>query len=94
MGEVWLAHDVALGRDLAVKVLPIGSDADPAMVERFGREARIMASLQHPNIVTIFDTGEAGGSAFIAMELLSGPTLAQLLAERGPLPEAEAVRLD
>lgn len=93
MGEVWLASDAVLGRDVAVKVLSVGADADPAAVERFDLEARTLAALQHPNIVTIFDSGTRSGTAFIVMELLPGPTLAQLIAERGPLPEAEAVPL-
>lgn len=93
MGEVWLADDLVLGREVAVKVLAVGSCAEASAVERFDREARTMAALQHPNIVTVFDSGTRSGSAFIVMELLAGPTLAQLLAERGPLPEPEAVRL-
>jgi len=93
MGEVWLARDVVLGRDVAVKVLAVGSGGDPDAVERFRREARTMAALEHPNIVTIFDSGTHHGSAFIVMELLSGPTLAQLVAERGRLPELEAIGL-
>ena len=93
MGEVWLARDAILGREVAVKVLSVGSDADPAAVERFDLEARTLAALQHPNIVTIFDSGTPSGTAFIVMELLTGPTLAQLIADRGRIPEAEAVRL-
>lgn len=93
MGEVWLADDLVLGREVAVKLLAVGSAADGSAVERFDREARTMAALQHPNIVTVFDSGTRSGGAFIVMELLAGPTLAQLLAERGPLPEPEVVRL-
>ncbi|HEY3407811.1 MAG TPA: protein kinase, partial [Propionicimonas sp.] len=93
MGEVWLAADSVLGRDVAVKVLSVGSDADQAAVQRFALEARTLAALQHPNIVTIFDSGTPTGTAFIVMELLPGPTLAQLIADRGRLPEAEAVLL-
>ncbi|HEY3409387.1 MAG TPA: protein kinase [Propionicimonas sp.] len=93
MGEVWLAADSVLGREVAVKVLSVGSDADQAAVQRFALEARTLAALQHPNIVTIFDSGTPTGTAFIVMELLPGPTLAQLIADRGRLPEAEAVLL-
>ena len=93
MGEVWLASDAVLGRDVAVKVLSVGTDADPAAVERFDLEARTLAALQHPNIVTIFDSGTRSGTAFIVMELLPGPTLAELIADRGRLPEAEAIPL-
>jgi serine/threonine protein kinase/polyhydroxyalkanoate synthesis regulator phasin len=93
MGEVWLARDAVLGREVAVKVIAVGSDGDPLAVERFRREATMTAALEHPNIVTIFDSGTHHGSAFIVMELLAGPTLAQFVADRGPLPEPEAVRL-
>ena len=55
MGEVWLARDVVLGREVAVKVIAVGSDGDPQAVERFRREATMAAALEHPNIVTIFD---------------------------------------
>lgn len=93
MGEVWQARDGVLGRDVAVKVIVVGSDSDPQAVERFRREAVMTAALEHPNVVTIFDSGTHQGSAFIVMELLAGPTLAQFVADRGPLPEPEAVRL-
>jgi eukaryotic-like serine/threonine-protein kinase len=93
MGDVWLARDVVLGREVAVKVIAVGSDGDQQAVERFRREATMTAALEHPNIVTIFDSGTHHGSAFIVMELLAGPTLAQFVADRGPLPELEAVRL-
>jgi serine/threonine protein kinase len=93
MGEVWLARDAVLGREVAVKVIAVGSDGDPDAVERFRREATMTAALEHPNIVTIFDSGTHDGSAFIVMELLAGPTLAQFVADRGPLPELEAIRL-
>lgn len=93
MGEVWQARDDVLGRDVAVKVIAVGSDGDPQAVERFRREAVMTAALEHPNIVTIFDSGTHQGSAFIVMELLAGPTLAQLVAARDPVPELEAVGL-
>jgi len=90
---VWRAFDTSLERDVAVKLLPVDSLGDLAAVERFRREARTTAGLQHPNIVSILDAGDHDGSAFIVMELLDGPTLAQLLADRGPLPEPEVVGL-
>ncbi|MGV8909394.1 MAG: serine/threonine-protein kinase, partial [Propionicimonas sp.] len=93
MGEVWLARDGVLGREVAVKLISVGSDSDPQAVERFRREARMMAALEHPNIVTIFDSGTHDGSGFIVMELLAGPTLAEFVADRGPLSELEVVRL-
>ena len=93
MGEVWLARDAVLGREVAVKLIAVGSDSDPDALERFRREATMTAALGHPNIVTIFDSGTHNGSAFLVMELLAGPTLAQFVADRGPLPELEAVGL-
>ena len=93
MGEVWLARDGVLGRDVALKVIAVGTASDPLAVERFRREATMTAALEHPNIVTIFDSGTHDGSAFLVMELLSGPTLAEFVADRGPLPEPEAARL-
>jgi serine/threonine-protein kinase len=93
MGQVWLAHDLLLGRDVALKALSVDSDEDPESLERFRREAHSMAALQHPNVVTVFDSGTDQGLAFIVMELLPGPTLAQYVADRGPLPEAEVKHL-
>ena len=92
MGEVWQAHDAVLGREVAVKVLSAGS-ADPSAVERFRREALAMASLQHPNTVLVLDIGNHHRWTYIVMELLPGPTLAQLVASRGPLPDEEVAGL-
>jgi eukaryotic-like serine/threonine-protein kinase len=93
VGQVWSAHDTVLGREVAIKVQEIDLDFDPSTFERFVREARSAAGLQHPNVVTIFDSGTDGDIAFLVMELLPGPTLTGYLAERGPLPEEEAVAL-
>src|SRR5512139_1887545 len=84
MGEVYSARDHRLGRDVAIKV--IASHATDALDarERFQREARAIASLQHPNICTIHDVGDTDGHAFIVMERLHGETLRQRL-QRGPL---------
>ena len=90
MGEVYRARDTRLGRDVAIKVLPHAMVAAPAALERFSREARAVAALNHPNICVIYDIGEAADSTadptrqFIVMELLEGETLQQRLA-RGPL---------
>lgn len=92
MGEVWQAQDDVLGRDVAVKMLVAGS-SEPAALERFRREALAMAALQHPNAVLVLDIGTHHRWAYIVMELLPGPTLAQLVASRGPLPEAEVAGL-
>jgi serine/threonine protein kinase len=85
MGEVYKARDTRLERTVAVKVLPQDLVASPQARERFQREARAVAALQHPHICTIFDVGETGnGQEFIVMELLEGETLHQRLA-RGPM---------
>ena len=84
MGEVFVAEDVRLGRRVAVKVLPADLCCDPAAVERFEREARIVSALNHPNICTLHDIGEHFGAQFMVMELLEGETLGERLA-RGPL---------
>src|SRR5918993_111314 len=93
VGQVWTAHDAVLGREVAVKVQQVDPDEDHDAFERFVREARSTAALQHPNVVTIFDSGTDGDTAFLVMELLPGPTLTGYLAEHGPLPEPEAVDL-
>ena len=84
MGEVYRARDTRLGRDVAVKVAAAHLIDDLHVRERFEREARSVARLQHPNICTIYDIGETDGHAFIAMELLHGETLQQRL-RRGPI---------
>jgi serine/threonine protein kinase len=84
MGEVYRARDGRLGRDVAIKVVAAHSTDAPQARERFEREARSVAGLQHPNICTVYDVGDADGHAFIVMELLQGETLQQCL-QRGPL---------
>lgn len=87
MGEVYRAKDPKLGRDVAIKVLPEALATDSERLARFEREARTLASLNHPNIVTIFAVEEAGGSRFLAMELVEGETLDALIPPGGlPLP--------
>jgi serine/threonine protein kinase len=93
MGDVWAAHDMVLGRDVAIKAQELGADGDHARLERFKREAQSAAGLQHPNVVTIFDSGAEGGTAFLVMELLPGPNIEAYVAERGPLPEQEVMAL-
>ncbi len=85
MGEVYRARDTRLGREVAVKVLPETLSSDEGRLRRFEKEARSASSLNHPNIVTVFDIGSSGSIPYIAMELVAGATLRELLAE-GPLP--------
>ncbi len=85
MGEVYKARDTRLGREVAVKVLPPGLSLDADRLRRFETEARAASSLNHPNIVTIHDIGDSGGTSFIAMEMVEGQTLRELLAD-GALP--------
>src|SRR5262245_63696418 len=75
MGEVYRAHDPRLGREVALKVLKGDLTQDPIRLERFLREARAVAALNHPNIVTIYSTEEDLGVRFLTMELVEGQTL-------------------
>ncbi|MFN0181219.1 MAG: serine/threonine-protein kinase [Gemmatimonadales bacterium] len=93
MGVVYLARDVQLDRDVAVKVLPTHLGGAPAARERFLREARMAASLSHPHIVPIHRVGEAGGFVFFVMSYVEGETLGERLRSRGPLPPVEATRV-
>ena len=79
MGEVWRARDTRLGREVAIKVLPAGLASDPSRLKRFEKEARAASALNHPNIVTIYDIGAADSVSYIAMELVAGKTLRELL---------------
>jgi Tol biopolymer transport system component len=85
MGEVYRARDSRLGREVAIKVLPAALSSDPERLKRFEREARSASSLNHPNIVTIYDIGSDGGVSYIAMELVRGEPLRAELAG-GALP--------
>jgi serine/threonine-protein kinase len=95
MARVVTARDLRLDRAVAVKLLPVdrADDADPVGRERFVREARSSAGFSHPHAVSVFDAGEADGLLYLVMELVDGPSLAAVLAERGPLAVDEAVRI-
>jgi eukaryotic-like serine/threonine-protein kinase len=90
MGEVYLAHDGVLERDVALKVLRSQYAGDEEFAERFRREARSAASLSHPNIVQVYDRGEAeDGTSYIAMEYAPGGTLKEQIGRRGPFGDRE-----
>ncbi len=91
MADVYLAEDQELGRRVAVKILHERYANDEQFVERFRREATHAAGLSHPNIVSIFDRGEADGSYFIVMEYVEGRTLKELIRGRGPCPIPVAI---
>src|SRR3989304_3159650 len=84
-GDVYQATDTKLGRSVALKVLPEAFARDAERVARFEREARVLASLNHPHIAAIYGFEESGGRKFLVMELVEGETLAQRIA-RGSLP--------
>jgi len=86
MGEVYRARDTRLSREVAIKVLPseVASDSDRRL--RFEQEARSASALNHPNILTIYDVGSADGTVYIAMELVEGKTLRELVASGEPVP--------
>ncbi len=90
MGEVYRARDTKLKREVAIKILPEEFSRDPDRVNRFQREAEVLASLNHPNIAAIYDLEEAGGSRYLVLELVEGETLADRI-QRGPIPIEEAV---
>ncbi|MBY0230141.1 MAG: serine/threonine protein kinase, partial [Gemmataceae bacterium] len=91
MGEVWLAEDTGLRRDVALKLVRAELASGAGIRERFLREARLLAGASHDHVVAVFDQGEAEGELFLVMELLEGEPLDRLLARSGPLPVAEAV---
>ncbi len=93
MGIVYLARDVQLDRDVAIKVLPTSLARNATSRERFLREARTAAGLSHPNIVPIHRVGEAGGFVFFVMSYVEGETLGERLRTKGPLPPADAARV-
>jgi Tol biopolymer transport system component len=90
MGEVYRARDFKLKREVAIKILPEEFSRDNERVNRFQREAEVLASLNHPNIAAIYDLQEANGTRFLVLELVQGETLFERIA-RGPIPIKEAL---
>src|ERR1051326_4757602 len=93
MGEVYRARDSKLQREVAIKVLPKGFVNDPDRLARFRREAQVLASLNHPNIATIYGLEQEDGIHYLVMELVAGETLAQRITRAGALPISEALSL-
>jgi len=92
MGAVYRGHDDKLGRDVAIKVLPEEMAGHRELLARFGQEARSASLLNHPNVITIYDIGEVDGTPYIAMELVDGRSLRELLAD-GALPLRKVLQL-
>jgi len=92
MGQVYRAKDTRLGREVAIKTITLDGSTHSDLVQRFEQEARAASSLNHPNIVTIYELGQVGGTHYIAMELVAGETLRDLLAS-GPLPFQKVVSI-
>jgi serine/threonine protein kinase len=92
MGEVYRARDTKLGRDVAVKVMPDALAADLERIARFERQAKLLASLNHPNIAALFGMADADGRHFLMMELVEGETLAERL--EGRLPQTSGLPLE
>src|ERR1700726_1146902 len=92
MGEVYRATDTKLGRDIALKVLPTEMAEDPERLARFRREAKALAQLDHPNIVTIHTVEECGGIHFLTMQLVDGLPLDRLIPQGG-LPVEQIIEI-
>lgn len=93
MADVYLAFDALLNREVAIKLLRASMSVDPVSLLRFQREANSASSLNHPNIVEIYDVGEDEGSHYIVMEYVKGKTLKQLIAQRGAMEKHEAISI-
>src|SRR5438445_7500074 len=91
MANVYLAEDQELGRRVAIKILDERHAGDDQFTERFRREAKNAAALSHPNIVSIYDRGEAEGTYYIAMEYVEGRSLKALILARRPAPISVAI---
>ncbi|MGB6199314.1 MAG: serine/threonine-protein kinase, partial [Candidatus Acidiferrales bacterium] len=93
MGEVYQAHDTKLGRDAAIKILPEAFARDASRLSRFQREAKMLASLNHPNIATIYGLEDSNGTNYLVMELVPGETLADRIRRDGAVPIVEALNI-
>src|SRR5260370_6246500 len=93
MGTVYLAHDSQLQRRVALKVPHIDADAGPGVLQRFYREARSAATLNHPNICPVYDVGAHDDIPFLTMAYVEGQTLAAMIEDGQPLPERAAIRI-
>ena len=93
MGEVYRAQDTKLGRDVAIKVLPEAFAHDADRLSRFQREAKMLASLNHPNIATIHGLEQSNGTSYLVMELVSGETLQERIRRDGAVPVEEALSI-
>ena len=92
MGEVYRARDTRLDREVAIKTLSLERGSQPEVLSRFEQEARAACALNHPNIVTIYELGHVNGTPYLAMELVTGETVRELLAS-GPIPFRKAVAI-
>jgi Tol biopolymer transport system component/predicted Ser/Thr protein kinase len=92
MGEVYRARDTRLDRDVAIKILPAELSADTSRKQRFEREAKVISSLNHPNICVLYDVGNQNGTEYLVMECIEGETLAKRL-ERGELPTEQMLKI-
>jgi Tol biopolymer transport system component len=93
MGEVYRAHDTKLGRDVAIKILPEAFARDATRLSRFQREAKMLASLNHPNIATIYGLEDSNGVHYLVMELVPGETLADRIRRDGAVPIVETLNI-
>src|ERR1700693_1919929 len=89
MGEVYQVHDTKLGRDVAIKVLPEAFAHDADRLSRFQREAKMLASLNHPNVATIYGLEQSNGTSYLVMELVPGETLQERVKREGAVPIEE-----
>src|SRR5262245_19018462 len=90
MGAVWLAEDTTLSRQVALKVPHFGPGEDRTVIERFYREARVAAQIDHPNICTVYDVGEVDGRPYLTMPYIEGTPLSKLVDPDNPWPARQA----